>query len=85
MSVFEQMFSLEKKYIKHDALLEGLTGAKEAFALCCSHALKFSDKFACCQPGFGVGQRTLKEEMYSTYIQFSLYSFSVRAYMEIKV
>lgn len=59
------MFSLEKKYIKHDTSLEGLIGAKEAFALCCSDALKFSDKVACCQPGFGVGQRTLKDEMYS--------------------
>lgn len=40
-SVFEQMFSLEKKHVKHDTLLEGLIGAKEALALRCSDALRF--------------------------------------------
>lgn len=40
-NVFEQMFSLEKKYINYNTLLEGVIGANEAFALCCSDALKF--------------------------------------------
>jgi len=45
-SVFEQMLSLEKKYMKCYTLLEDLIGSKETFALCCSDALKFSKLLA---------------------------------------
>lgn len=60
-SMFEQMFSLGKKCKTHYTSLEGMTGMKELFALCCCNILKFSDKVAFSQPCFAIIQRTPKK------------------------
>lgn len=64
------MFSLEKKYIKYDDLLEGLIGLKVAFALCCSVLLKFQTKLFAAKQALVLDKEFWKK-MYSTYIPFS--------------
>lgn len=80
----EQMFSLGKKCKTHYASLEGMTGMKELFALCCGNILKFSDKVAFIQPCFDIIQTAVQQRC-TEPLSNSASTFGVCACMEVNM